>query len=48
MVRATLEYGSEIWDCNKGQANALLLVNWGAKILGCSSRTCVMRLFGFR
>ena len=23
IVRRSLEYGNEIWDCNKGQANAL-------------------------
>ena len=27
VVRPSLEYGNEVWECNKGQANALLY--WG-------------------
>ena len=25
VVRPSLEYGNEIWECNKGKANAILL-----------------------
>ena len=34
----SLEYGIEIWECNKGQANALksILLGGAKKILGCS------------
>ena len=41
-VRPSLEYGNEIWDCNKSQANALesVILGGARKILGCSSRTC--------
>ena len=42
VVRPSLEYGNEIWDCNKSQANALesVILGGAKKILGCSSRTC--------
>ena len=42
VVRPSLEYGSEIWDCSKGQANAVeSIILGGAKtILGYSCRTC--------
>ena len=35
-------YGNEVWECNKGQANALesIILGSAKKILGCSSRTC--------
>ena len=33
-----IEYGSEICDCNKSQARAILL-GGAKKILGCSSKT---------
>ena len=38
----SLEYGSEIWDCNKSQTRALESIIFGGakKILGCSSKTC--------
>ena len=41
VVRASLEYGNEVWECNKGQANALesIILGGAKKILGCSS-TC--------
>ena len=41
-VRPSLEYGNEVWECNKGQANALesIILEGAKKILGCSSRTC--------
>ena len=41
-VRSSLDYGSEIWDCNKSQARALesILLGGAKKILGCSSKTC--------
>ena len=43
VVRPSLEYGSEIWDCNKFQARALesILLGGEKKILRCSSKTCV-------
>ena len=31
VVRPSLEYGSEIWDCNKSQARALESILGGAK-----------------
>ena len=42
VVRPSLEYGNEVWECNKGQANALesIILGGAKKILGCSSRTC--------
>ena len=36
--RLSLEYRNEVWECNKEQANAVLL-RGAKKILGCS-RTC--------
>ena len=38
----TLEYGSEVWACNKRQTASLESIQLGAakKILGCSSKTC--------
>ena len=39
VVRPSLEYGNEVWECNKGQANSIILEG-AKKILGCSSRTC--------
>ena len=41
VVRPSVEYG-KVWECNKGQANALecIIVGGAKKILGCSSRTC--------
>ena len=42
VVRPSLEYGNEVWECNKGQANALesIILEGAKKIVGCSSRTC--------
>ena len=42
VLRPTLEYGSEVWACNKRQTASLESVQLGAakKILGCSSKTC--------
>ena len=42
VFRPSLEYGNEIWDCNKSQAIALQSVTIGCarKMLGCSSETC--------
>ena len=47
VVRPSLQYGSEIWDCNTSQARALKFIPLGEakKILGCSSK-CVIKLFG--
>ena len=48
VVRPSLEYGSEIWDCNKSQAIALeyILLGGAKKILGCSSKTCNEAVWG--
>ena len=42
VVRPSLEYGNEVWECNKNQAAALESVMLGGakRILGCSSKTC--------
>ena len=41
VIRPTIEYGSEVWEGNKGQAGSLESILDGAKrILGCSSKTC--------
>ena len=42
VLRPTLEYGSEVWACNKRQIASLESIQLGAakKILGCSSKTC--------
>ena len=48
VVRPSLEYGSEIWDCNKSEARALESLFFGGvkKILGCSSKTCNEAVWG--
>ena len=48
VVRPSLEYGSEIWDCNKSQTRALQSITLGGvkKILGCSSKTCNEAVWG--
>ena len=42
VLRPTLEYGSEVWACNKRQTASLESIQLGAakKMLGCSSKTC--------
>ena len=41
VISPTIEYGSEVWEGNKGQAGSLESILDGAKrILGCSSKTC--------
>ena len=42
VLRPTLEYGSEVWACNKRQTASLESIQLGVakKILGCSSKTC--------
>ena len=42
VVRPSIEYGGEIWGCNKAQAASLesIVLGGAKKILGCSSRTC--------
>ena len=42
VIRPSTEYGSEVWESNKGQTNALesVVLGGGKKILGCSSKTC--------
>ena len=42
VFRSTLEYGSEVWVCNKWQTASLESIQLGAakKILGCSSKVC--------
>ena len=39
---SSIEYGSEVWKCNKNQASALesILLGGAKKVLGRSSRTC--------
>ena len=41
-LKPSIEYGSEVWKCNKGQASALesILLGGAKRILGCSSKTC--------
>ena len=40
VVRPSLEYGNDVWECNKGQGNTLesIILGGAKKILGCSSR----------
>ena len=42
VLRPSIEYGSEVWKCNKSQASALesILLGGAKKILGCSSKAC--------
>ena len=42
VLRPTLDYGSEVWACNKRQIASLESIQLGAAkmILGCSSKTC--------
>ena len=42
VFRRSIEYGSEVWKCNKSQASALesILLGGAKRILGCSSKTC--------
>ena len=44
----SIEYGSEVWESNMGQSNALESVVLGGakKILGCSSKTVMRQLEG--
>ena len=46
VLRPTLEYGSEVWTCNKRQTASLESNQLGAakKILGCSSKTSTIKL----
>ena len=48
VLRPSIEYGSEVWKCNKSQASALvsILLGGAKKSLGCSSRTVVGQLEG--
>ena len=48
VVRPSLEYGSEIWDCNKSQTRALesIILGGAKKILVCSSKTCNEAVWG--
>ena len=42
VIRPSIEYGSEIWEGNKTNSNALesIILRGAKKILGCSSKTC--------
>ena len=42
VIRPSIEYGSEIWEGNKANSNALesIILKGAKKILGCSSKTC--------
>ena len=46
--RPSLQYASEIWDCNKSQARALesIILGGAKKILGCSSKTSTVAVRG--
>ena len=48
VVRPSLEYGSEIWDCNKSQTRALesVILGGAKKIFGYSSKTCNEAVWG--
>ena len=48
VLRPSLEYGSEIWNCNKKFQQALEALQLGAakRILGCSSKTCNEAVWG--
>ena len=43
VVRHSLEYGSEIWGCNKLES---IILGGAKKILGCSSKTCNEAVWG--
>ena len=42
VIRLSIEYGSEVWEGNKGQAGSLksIILDEAKRILGCSSKTC--------
>ena len=42
VIRPSIEYGSEVWECNKSQARSLesIILDGAKRILGCSSKTC--------
>ena len=40
ILHPTLEYGSEVWACNKRQTVFWSLLGSAKKILGCSSKAC--------
>ena len=42
VLRPSIDYGSEVWKCNKRQASALesILLGEAKTTLGCSTRTC--------
>ena len=48
VIRPSIEYGSEVWEGNKSQADFLeSIILDGAKwILGCSSKTCTEAVRG--
>ena len=42
VIRTSIEYGSEVWEGNKSQADSLesIILDGAKRILGCSSTTC--------
>ena len=42
VIRPSIEYGGEVWEGNKSQADALesIILGGAKRILGCSSKTC--------
>ena len=42
VIRPSIEYGSEVWEGNKGQAGSVesIILDGAKRILGCSSKTC--------
>ena len=41
VIRPSIEYGSEVWEGNKSQADSLvfIILDGAKRILGCSSKT---------
>ena len=42
VIRPSIEYGSEVWEGNKGHAGCLesIILDGAKRIHGCSSKTC--------
>ena len=43
---SSIEYGSEVWECNKSQAGSLesIILDGAKRILGCSSKNATRQL----
>ena len=48
VIRPSIEYGSDVWEGNKRQTNALesIVLGGGKKSLGCSFKTCTEAVRG--